>query len=638
MPVFLDGQQNLSALTVPGVYGDIILPTPLLLGTPTNLEGLVGVGSWGPTNAIIPMGSPTDAALNVGPPVIRPNDISTHIAAASQVGGAIGFLGVRVTDGTDTAASSTVGTGGTYASGTVTFSGNPAANDTLTLNGVAYTFTAGNIGATLAATLSTLLTSLQNSGDASLTVANYSVSGSVLTVTYKTVGTGGNAYTLAKSSTAITLSASTLAGGAGTGGTGVTITAKYTGVLGNKIQFSIQNGTLANTYMAVVAFPGLPPEQFNNIGGSGNTFWVNLAAAINNGTAYHGPSAYVVATAGGATAAPTVGSPVTLTGGTDGASGVTDATLMGQDVLPRKGMYVLRSAGCDCFTLIDHSTSADWAAIGEFALQETCYALQAEQSGNSYEEAISDRVSAGLDTPWFKLMTGDWPTFYDSYNGVSRLVNPTAFAIGIFGNLSPQQSSLNKPLTGISATETSTLGQTYSDTDLSLINTGGIDTILPASQSPGGNYYSFATGRNASSNTAANGDEYTRMTNYLIRTSQSKAAGSFVGQLQSIQVNDQTRANAKSLFDGFSAQLASPQTGLGINGQGMIDGWATQCDLNNNPANLQALGYLFLYWQVRYLNVIRYFVVKFQGGGNVQVTVQSTAPTVQQFVSNANAG
>jgi hypothetical protein len=81
------------------------------------------------------------------------------------------------------------------------------------------------------------------------------------------------------------------------------------------------------------------------------------------------------------------------------------------------------------------------------------------------------------------------------------------------------------------------------------------------------------------------------MTNFLIRASQSKAAGSFIGRLQSIQPNDQTRAQAKALFDGFSAQLASPQVGLGINGQGMIDTpWLVVCDLSNNPANLQALG------------------------------------------------
>ena len=173
----------------------------------------------------------------------------------------------------------------------------------------------------------------------------------------------------------------------------------------------------------------------------------------------------------------------------------------------------------------------------------------------------------------------------------------------------------------------------YSDAELTVVNTGRVDVIIPPANSPGGNYFSFGSGRNMSSNTAASDLTYTRMTNYLMRTAKSKAAGSIVGQLQSIQPNDQTRQNAKALFDGFSAQLASAQVGLGINGQGMIDAWATQCDLNNNPPNLQALGYLFLYWQVRYLNVVRYFVVKFAGGGSVNVTVQSTAPTTTQFTS-----
>src|SRR5262249_21931327 len=156
-----------------------------------------------------------------------------------------------------------------------------------------------------------------------------------------------------------------------------------------------------------------------------------------------------------------------------------------------------------------------WAAIVAFALSETMIGIVSGASGSSYSTAISNRTNAGADSPWLWVLTGDWPYFFDSFNGLSRLVNPSAFAIGILGNLSPQQSPLNKPLQGISATQTSTLGQTYGQTDLSLINLGGIDTILPAIQSPGGFYFSFATGRNASSNTAANGVEYTRMTNFL---------------------------------------------------------------------------------------------------------------------------
>jgi hypothetical protein len=637
MPVFLDGQQNLAALTVPGVYGDIILPTPLLLGLPTNIEGLVGVGSWGPLNSLIPVSKPVDCAVQLGPPKVRLHDIASYVSAGSQVGGAIGFLCVRVSDGTDAAATLIVGTGGTFASGTATFSANPALNDTLTIGGTTVTFTSLLIAATLPQTLADLAQVLNSSGDANLSQNSYTVAGSVLTITAKTAGTGGNSTTLAKVSTAITLSGATLTGGSGSGGTGLTLTAKYSGTLGNQVTFDVVNGSAAGSYMLIVSFPGLIPEQFNNIAGAGNAFWVNAANAINNGTITHAPSQIVVASAGSATAAPTLATPLTMSGGTDGDAGVTDAIMMGQDIVPRKGMYALRSANVDGFTLCDLTTNADYAAIGSFALSETCIGVFGTVSGDTINNCLATRIGAGIDLPWFWLILGDWPTFYDSYNGLSRQINPSAFGIGIIGNLSPQQSPLNKPLQGISSTQRTMAGQTYSEVELSLINTGGIDTILGPQSSPGGYYYSFATGRNCSSNTAANGIEYTRMTNFLIRTSQSKAAGSFVGRLQSIQPNDQTRAQAKALFDGLSAQLASPQVGLGINGQGMIDiPWLVTCDLTNNPPNLQALGYLFLYWQVRYLNVIRYFVVKFMGGGNVTVNVQSQPPNATQFPGAVN--
>lgn len=643
--VFLDGTQNLAALTVPGVYEDIILPSPFIAGQPTNIMGLIGVGSWGPTNAIIPGSTSLDVSLSVGNPTVRTADLASYVAASSQVGGAIGYLMVRVTDGTDTAASATVQSAltltGKYsgilgnsikfsiqngslansymgvvafpglvpeqfnnvlgpipATGTATFSANPTANDTLTIAGSAVTFVASgatglqvNIGSNLAATLSNLLTLLQGSADTGLVKCSYSLSGSVLTVSANQfsnsgaqAGTAGNTLTLAKTATAITLSGATLTGGTGTW----------------------------------------------------QIFWTNLAAAINNGTAFRGPSQSVIATALTSTAAPTLSSPVTLTGGTDGASGVTDASLMGQDITPRKGMYVLRSSLADSFTLCDLSTTADYAAIASFAIGESMTPVFATVSGDTINNALATRINSGIDTPWFWLVLGDWPTFYDSYNGLSRLINPSAFGIGMLGNLSPQQSPLNKPLQGVSATQRTQLGQTYSDTEMSLLNQGGVDFIMGPQQSPGGYYFSFGTGRNTSSNTAANGIEYTRMTNFLARAAKSKAAGSFIGRLQSIQPNDSTRSDAKALFDGFSAQLADPAFGLGINGQGMIDAWQTVCDLTNNTPDTQAKGYLFLYWKVRYLNVIRYFVVKFQGGGNVTVTVSASAPNATSFAPATN--
>jgi hypothetical protein len=467
-----------------------------------------------------------------------------------------------------------------------------------------------------------------------LSTCTYTLVGTQLNVQAATPGTAGNSITLAKSSTAIALSGSNLTGGSATGGIGLNLTAKYSGTQGNGLTFSIQNGSLANSYLVSVQFPGMPPEQINNVGGVGNAFWVNAAAAINGGNAYSRPSQFIVASAGASTAVPTLSTPVNFSGGSDGDAGVTDATLMGQDTVPRKGMYAMRNSLVDSFTLCDLSTIADYAAIGSFGVQESMLPVFASPSGDTINSALGTRISAALDTPWFWYILGDWPSFYDAYNGVTRLISPSAFGIGIIGNLSPQQNPLNKPLQGISSTQRSAIGQTYSDIELSLINTGGIDTIIPPQQSPGGYYFSFGAGRNTSSNTAANGIEYTRMTDFLIRTAKSKAAGSFIGRLQSIQPNDQTRAQAKALFDGFSAQLAAPQFGLGIDGSGMIDfPWLVQCDLLNNPPAFQALGYLFLYWQVRYLNVVRYFVIKFLGGGNVTVTVQNNAPAPSQFAS-----
>src|SRR5208282_1999563 len=85
-----------------------IPPTPNLIGVPTNIIGLVGVGQWGPLNALIPVSQPADCSISVGSPIIRNYDIASHVWAATQVGGAVSFYCVRVSDGTDTAAATTI--------------------------------------------------------------------------------------------------------------------------------------------------------------------------------------------------------------------------------------------------------------------------------------------------------------------------------------------------------------------------------------------------------------------------------------------------------------------------------------------------------------------------------------------------
>lgn len=103
--------------------------------------------------------------------------------------------------------------------GGATFSGGVAA-DTLTVNGTAITFVAvtpsGNqvlVGPTVAATSANLQQFLAASANANIDDATYATSSLVTTVTYKSTGTGGNSFTLAKSSSHITISGAVLSGG-----------------------------------------------------------------------------------------------------------------------------------------------------------------------------------------------------------------------------------------------------------------------------------------------------------------------------------------------------------------------------------------------------------------------------------------
>lgn len=105
------------------------------------------------------------------------------------------------------------------ATGSIAFAANPGAGDTITLDGVAWTFVDSgasgpetNIAGTLALTLAQLKTDLNGSADSDVAAATYDVTGNTtLTVSHDTAGAGGNAFTLAASDG--TVSGATLAGG-----------------------------------------------------------------------------------------------------------------------------------------------------------------------------------------------------------------------------------------------------------------------------------------------------------------------------------------------------------------------------------------------------------------------------------------
>ena len=120
-------------------------------------------------------------------------------------------------------------------------------------------------------------------------------------------------------------------------GTTVTFTALYTGSLGNQASLTLTSGSAANTWRLIVNLPGLQPEVYDNIGGGGASFWLALAAAVNQGQGpQRGPSQLISANAGGTTVAP-VAFATTLgasSPGSDGASGVSSAQLVGNDTPP----------------------------------------------------------------------------------------------------------------------------------------------------------------------------------------------------------------------------------------------------------------------------------------------------------------
>ncbi|NPD67860.1 phage tail protein [Lichenicola cladoniae] len=99
------GALNTAALVVPDLYVQIASPQTLALnGVPTDRIGIVGTASWGPVNQPVVLGSLADYGAAFGPVLARPYDLGTPIACAQQQGAA-SFVGVRVTDGTDVAAS-----------------------------------------------------------------------------------------------------------------------------------------------------------------------------------------------------------------------------------------------------------------------------------------------------------------------------------------------------------------------------------------------------------------------------------------------------------------------------------------------------------------------------------------------------
>lgn len=506
MPIVQQGSINTTALIVPDLYVQIVPPQVTLLnGVPTNVLGFVGTAQWGPTNSPTIIGDMPAYARTFGAVMNRKYDMGTQVATA-VINGANNFRCVRVTDGTDLAATIVIQT------------------------------------------------------------------------------------------------------------TCLTLNAKYTGTVGNTIVASLAAGTAAGTWKLTVAAPTLSPEVFDNIGAglTGNPVWLAIASAVNNGIGIQrGPSQIITATAGVGTTAPTAAS-FTLAGGTDGATTITGTVLIGQDTIPRKGMYALRNQGVSIAVLADNDDTTTFTTQVSFGLAEGIYMIGVGPAGDTISNALTAKTTAGIDSYAFKWLFGDWVWFLDTANGVTRLVSPQGFVAGLLANLSPQNSSLNKQLYGVVGTQKSYSNQVYSQAELQSLIQAGYDLIT--NPVPGGSYFGCRSGHNTSSNTLTYGDNYTRMTNYIAATLNA-GMGKFVGMLQTANV----RAQAAAAVSNFLSSMEQQGMIGAVNGG---PAFSVQIDAANNPLNRVALGYMQADVKVIYLSVIEKFLINVEGS---QATVVRTS-------------
>ena len=409
-------------------------------------------------------------------------------------------------------------------------------------------------------------------------------------------------------------------------GSNASFTALYTGSLGNSITLTLGAGSQPNTWKLSVLLSGFEPEVYDGLVGNGAAFWNGLAAAVNSGLgAQRGPSLLVIASAGGTTASP---APFSLSlgsssAGSDGATQVGTSQLVGADIPTRTGLYALRGQGCGLALLADCDDSTTWTTQAGFGLEEGIYMILTTPAGDTITNAVTTMAEAGLDSYAAKLMFGDWLWWSDQVNNTIRLVSPQGFAAGRLGNLSPEQSSLNKQIYGVIGSQrTGTPGSgqntTYSSADLSALLGAGIDLIC--NPQPGGSYWGVRGGCNTSSNAAINGDNYTRLTNYIAETL-AAGMGQYVGQVVNSNLFPEHQIDAVVVSEQHVWQ------GL----LGSMDGslpFSVICDTSNNPSSRTGLGYVQSDAQIQYQAINERFIVNVEGGQTVQVTRQ-TLPSGQ---------
>lgn len=659
---------NTAGLIVPDAIVQIVAPgNRPIAGVSTNIEGVVGGATWGPTNTPIAIGSNDQQAATFGPIQAVTSDLGTAVWLGLQQGAAY-IAAVRVTDGSDLAATKTIADASSANALTVT------AKYTGTLgNGVNFTLSPGSAASSTRAvvaapglpseTFDSITAGI--SGNTVVPGTNYTsvpaiafsapqlaggvqAQGGVTLQVYgtPTVGAGGTGFvandfltlangvvvkvatasagailTLAIISTTGCNPGSVVSGSVPTSplaqvsttgiGTGATITVTW----GLGVVTMTQSGNGYTSATCTVTGGGGAAGTITPV----TAIWPSIANAINIGqNGVRGPSNIIVATALAGVGA-VVNATTILAGGADGTANITAATLIGVDTVPRKGMYALRGRGTSVVNLADLSDNTKWSTMAAFALSEGTFTVAASPLGDTISNAATELSTAGVDSYGFKALFGDWVYWYDPVNNVTRLISPATIWAGLRAAVTPQNSTLNLLVQGIVGTQKSATGAPYSTADRTALINSRFDVIC--NPVPGGAYFGILSGNNTSSNSAINGENYTMMTNFIAKSVGAWAGGN-IGLLQSTT----QRRNAKNSLDNFFNALATANPPIIGNAQG-TQPWQVIINDSNNPAPQVTLGIEVAAVRVTYLSVIRWFVVNLIGGQTVQIAVSQTQPT-----------
>lgn len=643
MNLIAAGTFNPASLTADDLYIQIQNPPGFITGVPTDVIGVVGTASWGPVNMAVHMGNPFDAAQTWGAigaaALTDPYDLATDLALAfgqATSGAVLEGWAVRVTDGTDTAATVTINGAASSASQTATLVNTTAADTIqLTLTSSAIAGSPININYTVPASPSPTPT---NAAAALVSAINANAALQAAGIFATSAAGVVSVYQPTALTPAMVMTKTSTGTGTVTLGTGAAVTAGlvlaglFTGIIGAGISVTTAPGAGANTTTATISLPsqGLS-ELYPNLPSA--TFYRALANAVTMGlSGIRGPS-QIVKPQGAPNIA--VGVPtsttVTATGGSDGRTGVVTATLLGSNTaIPPTGIYALQNVNpaVGLAWIVGSTDQTLPASLVPFGQSNGITTALPFATGTTTAAALTAVSSIGSHDPSF-FYCKDWIYFFDPINNITRLVPPTAFICGLAATLSPEQGIGNKQVQLVQGTERNNpltgSVQPYSESEVGQLASAGV--VFITNPIPAGNTWGTRHGQETSLNAVTQGIEYWRMTSFLARSFQA-SMGPFVNQLQSQQPNDPFRAAVRLQLNTFLQSLKGTNGAVGI-----IDDYTVVCSFNgspnaspgngvNTPASIAA-HYCYVLVRVRYLSVVRFFILTLQGGTTV-VTVGAT--------------